>query len=315
MLNWQPEFAVQLIEQLVYGSTIEQAANNKVSESLNNETNLSKLAETVHLCLESQLNTAAEVGLTRLEDRAAHTNDAIELLESISPLVNINRYGTAREISLGHIEELINRLTIQASLAIPYACRNLNDEESIRYRNSINSAHQAILLAELDESIIEEWWQALDNIIKNRQSSLQIAGLCSRLLYQAKKITSAELAVMMQKMLSPAVLPADAAKFFEGFFVDSAQRLLYDPMLLNTVESWISSLEEEAFTEFLPLLRRVFSELDSMERKRMVDTILNNKTSFKTEKTLNPMAKSAWPEHLARITKLIQKDKNWAQET
>lgn len=313
ILSWRPEYAIQLVENLVYGSTIEQAANNRIGESLQGETNLCKLAETVHLCLESQLDEAAEIGLARLQDRAAHTSDAIELLESIEPLVNINRYGTARQLSIEHIHELVNRLTVQAALTLPYASRNLNHEEALYYRKSISKAHQAVLLAELDDSITEEWWQALHNIVENLQTSLQIAGLCTRLLYQAQRFAPEKLELILQKMLSPAIPAADAANFFEGFFAESVQRLLYDSILLRTVENWILSLDEEIFIEFLPLFRRVFSGLDPMERKRMMDTILNGQTQIRLNKEFNPITSSRWPEHLTRIGKLMHRNKNWAQ--
>ncbi len=313
LLCWEPEYAVRLVENLVYGSTIEQAANNKLCESLTHENHLGKLADTVQLCLESQLNKAAEVGLSRLNNRAAHTSDALELLDSLSPLVNISRYGTARDMSLGLIGELINRLSIQAALALPYACRNINDEESQHYRHSINRAHAALQLAELDITIMDEWWQALQQVIASHQSSLQVAGLCARLLYQAKIIDNDTLQVLLQRTLSPGLPVADAARFFEGFFTDAVQRLLYDQVLMDAVENWLISLEEETFIESLPLFRRVFSDLDATERKRMMDTILGGQSSSLVQKRINSMTLPLWPTHLQRIGKLIQRNKTWTQ--
>lgn len=313
LLRWEPEYAVRLAEHLVFGSTIEQAANNKLSESLANENHLGKLADTVQLCLESQLNKAAEIGLARLNDRAAHTSDALELLNSLSPLVNISRYGTAREMSLGHIDELINRLAIQAALALPYACRNINDEESSHFRHSINKAHAAMQLAEMDISIMEEWWHALQQVVASHQSSLQVAGLSARLLYQAKKIENDALQRLLQKTLSPGLPVADAARFFEGFFADAVQRLLYDQILLTAVENWLLSLESDAFVEFLPLFRRVFSDLDAMERKRMMTTILGERSVLQTHKLINPATLPLWPAHLERLGKLLKRDKTWTQ--
>jgi hypothetical protein len=312
-LKWQPEFSIRLIENLVYGSTLEQAANNKVSEQLRAENNLSKLAQTVQRCLESQLNSAADIGLLRLNERAAHTSDAIDLLDSLAPLVDINRYGTAREMSLGQIGALIDRLTVQAALSLPYACRNLNDEEANHFRRSFIDAHQAVQLSELDSDITQQWWQSLQQIVDSSASSLQISGLAARLLYQANYLSADALKILLEKMLSPAVLAADAARFFEGFFTEAVQRLLYDDLLLSTVESWLTTLDEDAFIEFLPLFRRVFSALDAMERKRMIDTILDSRENAQTQQIQNPNTIEHWPQHLQRIGKLIQRDKAWTQ--
>lgn len=313
LLKWKPEFAIRLIENLVYGSTLEQAANNKVSEQLRVENNLSTLAQTVQRCLESQLHAAADIGLLRLNEQAAHTSDAIDLLDSLAPLVAINRYGTAREMSLGKISELIDRLTVQAALSLPYACRNLNDEEAQHFRTSFIDAHQAVQLSELDDDITQSWWQALQQIIDSSASSLHISGLAARLLYQAQYLSADALKILLEKMLSPAMPAADAARFFEGFFTEAVQRLLYDDVLLSTVESWLTRLDEDTFIECLPLFRRVFSGLDAMERKRMIDTILDSRNNTHTAQVQNPNTLTYWPQHLQRIGKLIQRDETWTQ--
>lgn len=311
ILAWEPEYAVRLVENLVYGNTIEQASNNKLSEAMRAETNLGKLAETVQLCLEAQLTQATDEGLHRISDRAAQTDNAIELLDSLAPLIHIERYGTARDMSLDQVAELINQLSIKAALALPYACRNLNDDESHQYRHSISTAHAAILLAELEDDLMHNWWEALHTIIDNLHSSLLVSGLCARLLYQDKEISEDNLAELLQRALSPAIPASDAARFFEGFFADATERLLYDNMLLSTVERWLLSLSEDDFVEFLPLFRRVFSDLDATERRRLIDTVLNSRTQGNITKVVNTDMLPHWQTHLARMGQLIQRDIAW----
>ncbi len=311
-VSWQPEYAVCLVESLVYGSTIEQAATTKISESFAQETHLGKLAKAVQRCLEAHLNKAAESGIARLEDRAAHAGDCLEVLESLPPLVSISRYGTARVMSLGHIEDLLLRLAIQAALALPYACRNLDDQEAQYHHNCINAAHQALELLEHAEDAREKWWQSFNTIVESEKSSLQITGLCARLLYQAQKMPVEQLQNVLQRTLSPAIPTADAARFFEGFFTGAVQRLLYDQTLLDAIKQWLIHLTEEEFMEFLPLFRRVFSGLDAMERKRMMDTVLYGRAEGQIKKKLNQHTLALWPEHFQRIEKLIKREKDWA---
>ena len=310
-LCWEPEFAVRLVENLIYGTTIEQSADNKISDSLSHENNLSKLADIVQLCLESQLNKAAERGLKRLAERAAHASDCIELLESLPPLVKLSRYGTAREISLWHIQELVVRLITQSALTLPYACRNLDDEEARHYQHRLNAAHQAIELAEPEPSLLEFWWQSLHHVIESSQSSLHVSGLCARLLYQSERLPSDALQNMLQKMLSPALPASDAARFFDGFFSDAVERLLYDELLLRAVENWLVSLDANEFIEFLPLFRRIFSGLDAMERRRMIDSILAGPSHRGLKKSADSETLALWPAHFQRISSLLQRNKDW----
>ena len=312
-LCWQPEFAVRLVENLVYGSTIEQAANNRMGEALQAERHLQKLAESVLHCLEAQLNSAADLGLQRLEQRAAHTSDCIELLESLPALINLSRYGTARAISLGHIDGLVMRLAIQSALALPYACRNLDDEEALHYRATLNAAHQALELTDYSDEVMERWWQALQLIAESDKSAHQMAGLAARLLYQSSRMSAEALQGLLSRALSPATPPKEAALFFDGFFSDAVQNLLYDTLLLNAIEHWLIGLDEESFTEFLPLFRRIFADLDAMERKRLVDTVLHGRAQAQMVKHPYGQTVARWPDHLQRLEKLFKRDKTWSQ--
>lgn len=312
-LCWQPEFSVQLLENLVYGSTIEHAAENKIQETLSSECHLNELAKLIQACLDAQLNKAADIGLARIDDRAAHTSDCLELLESLPSLIDVNRYGTARAISIAHIDDLVIRLTKQTALALPYACRNLDDEEAEHYCRCITASHQSVQLAELEASIMDVWWQALHTIIQSSQSSLRVAGLCAHLLYQANLISPEHLQDLLGRALSPAIPTADAARFFEGFFSNAVNNLIHDRMLLEAIENWLIQLSNDEFIEFLPLFRRVFSELDAMERKRLIDTILKGRAEQTIKRTVNPITMALWPEHLQRMGQLINRESDWTQ--
>lgn len=313
MLCWEPEYAVTLVENLIYGSTIEQAASNRMAQALQAETHLQKLADAVLHSLEAQLDKAADQGLTRLEERAAHTSDCSELLESLPALIHLRRYGTARSLSLGHVEGLIVRLAIQSAVALPYACRNLDEEEAQRYRSHLSAAHKALQLTDDNPSVMARWWGALEQVAESPNSARQLAGLTTRLLYQSERISAEVLQDQLQRALSPAVPPKEAAQFFDGFFTDAVQNLLYDTILLNAIEHWLIALDEEDFTEFLPLFRRIFADLDAMERKRLMDTLLHGRAQAQVVKVLNPATLSLWPDHLQRLGQLMKREKTWSQ--
>ncbi|MEM5549384.1 DUF5682 family protein [Pseudoalteromonas neustonica] len=310
-LTWQPEFAIKLVEHIVYGSTIEQAANNKVMASLAKEQNLAVLADSVLNCLTANLSQATEFGLTQLTLRAGQVSDCNDLLTSIAPLIDISRYGSARTLSLSQIDALIERLAIQAALALPYACRNLNDEEAQHVQQNISSAHRALVLHLGDTDILAKWWQAIEAIAHSDQSSYLLIGLCARLLYQNERLSREQLSTMLDKMLSPALPPAQAARFFDGFFTDSVDQLLYDSLLLNAINNWLLQLEETTFVEFLPLFRRVFSNLDAMERKRLFDTLFNNKAHAEIVQNIDTNQHTYWQQHMEKLAKLAQRNKDW----
>jgi len=70
------------------------------------------------------------------------------------------------------------------------------------------------------------------------------------------------------------------------------------------------SLDEDHFIEYLPLFRRVFSDLDNMERKRLLDAVLNKKQQ-QTDYVVNESQLPAWETQQQRLLLLMQRNKSW----
>ena len=101
---------------------------------------------------------------------------------------------------------------------------------------------------------------------------------------------------------------ADGTKsngFFEGFFEGSGERLIHDKSLRDAVDRWMVSLDGDVFVEHLPLFRRAFSNLDRMQRKRLLDALFGRAGTGLPGRTLAPDAAAIWPRHLARITAIL----------
>jgi hypothetical protein len=176
----------------------------------------------------------------------------------------------------------------------------------------LGNAHQAVLLAEMPDDLMENWWSALATLADSSHSDPKLSGLSARLLYQSERLDSEPLQRLMQRMLSPGTPSADAARFFDGFFSDAAARLLYDPLLRQLVEEWLLSLDGTTFIEYLPLFRRVFASLDGTERQRMISMILHADAK-PLEQAISPQGLALWPQQLQRLQRLLAGDKEWSQ--
>ncbi|MDO4895780.1 MAG: DUF5682 family protein [Moraxella sp.] len=275
---WQAEFAVSLIESLVYGNTIFEASNNRLTEKITQTDELGELATQVQTALEAGLDKSAMMGIKKLSEQAVYADNVLTLLGSLSPLIHLERYGTARKVALDKVGELIYELTVKASVGLPFAIKNINDDEADDYHKHIVDVHGALMLRQHDE-LMDVWWQALGEIGEEllsrggQSGHWRIVGLSSRLLYQSERLTADKLTTTLQKTLSPMVETRQSARFFEGFFSGATDQLLYDKSLLTTLEMWLLALDETDFTEYLPLFRRVFGHLDSHERKRLLEMI------------------------------------------
>jgi Family of unknown function (DUF5682) len=304
-LCWEPEFAVRLVENLVYGATIADAATGRILAAIKVEPHLAALAELVRQAMVADLPDAVDQGITVLERKAALTSDCLSLLAALPPMADIVRYGEARAGAAEHLAELMPRLAVQAALALPYAARNLDTETAGLMRSQILAADSAIHLAEMNPDVVQTWQQALRQSLNDGQVARLIAGLSARVLYAADQLSADEAAVLLGKMLSPGSAIADAAAFFDGFFDGAGERLIHDAPLREAVDGWLVSLEEEDFVTHLPLFRRVFSVLDRAERRRLMDALFDRAKSGHAGYRLITDADAIWPRHFDRVTTLL----------
>lgn len=307
VLRWEPEFAVTLVEHLVFGPTIAQAAGGRLSAQISKETHLGTLAGLVQSAMTAQLDEAAEKGTEALGRRAAQTSDCGELLSAVPPMADVIRYGQARAGSGDQLSGLMRRIVVQAAIALPHAARDLDAEAATGLCDGIQAAHGAVMLAEVDGEDLENWYAGLDAILSDGQATALVAGTVARLLYESDRLEAEQAATLVARHLSPGTSSADAAGFFEGFLKGAGQRLIYDHALRDAVDAWLCTLDEEEFVQNLPIFRRVFSVLDSMERKRLVDAVLGAGDSAMPDRSLAPDGGARWSAHLAILADILNR--------
>ncbi|MEO7688668.1 MAG: DUF5682 family protein [Sphingomonas sp.] len=306
-LCWQPEFAVRLVENLVHGSTIAEAAGGRTIEAMRAEPDLGKLAELLRTAMVADLGKASDFGIAALEEKAALTSDCQSLLTALPPMADSLRYGEARAGAAEHLVLLMPRIVVQAALALPYAARNLDADASAALQSAMLAADGAIRLAELGAETGGQWHHALQRLLGDDQATRLIAGVAARLLYEADLLAAGEAADLLSRMLSPGTPVAEAAGFFEGFFAGAGQRLIHDAPLRGAVDAWLIALDEESFTASLPLFRRVFGVLDRNERRRLMDAVFERRRAGGSGYRLVGNAATIWPHHEARILDLLDK--------
>ncbi|WP_457152210.1 DUF5682 family protein [Mesorhizobium sp. P5_C1] len=304
-LSWEPEYAVRLVENLIYGPTIEKAANGRLIQMIGASTSLDALAGLVQGAITANLSEASTAGLVALEERAAHSSECLEILASVPPLAGIIRYGEARKTETARLSGLLERLIIEGGIALAYAARDLDDQASTTLVGAMRKADEAIRLVEPGEDVLDAWRNGLAAVLDGSRSTALVAGCAAHLLYEAGHLSADAAAGLIARRLSPGTPVMEAAGFFEGFFSTASQRLIYDEALRGAVDAWLQSLDEDAFIAHLPLLRRVFSHLDSMERRRLIEAVLGRAARLPAGLTPTPDGDLAWRRHLERLGPLL----------
>jgi hypothetical protein len=306
VLSWEPEYAVALVENLVYGPTIAQAAAGRVSARYAEAANLQALAELVFQSLTAQLPGAVAHGIDLIEKRTGQTSDCVELLAALPALADAVRYGQARDIDAAQLAALVKRILVEGALTLPYAVRNLDAAAAAAMRTTMVAANRATALIDLVDDERAIWLDALRAIVADTHATPLVAGASARLLYAGEELSPNEAALLLSRALSPGRPVAEAAGFFEGFFDGAGETLIHDQPLREAVDEWVQSLDGETFTASLPLFRRAFSNLDRMQRRRLLGALFGRAASGLHGRTLTPNAEEIWPAHFERIVGILK---------
>jgi len=269
VLLWRPELAVALAEALRWGTTIEDAAAEAAVERANAETDASALAGLVRAALLSDLPVAAERCIDRLQTVAARSGDLVGLMRAAPPLADTLRYGEARAIPEAPLRRLIETMVAEVCVGLAIACRQLDDAGASAMLAAAAGLDQTLPLLGRPE-LIADWRRALGALIDDAAVAARLRGFAARKLYDAGGGPIDVTAARLSRALSPSVAPVEAAGWLEGFLDDAGRLLLHDRPLLALLDAWVRGLGAEDLQALLPQLRRAFSGLDGMERRRLL---------------------------------------------
>lgn len=265
VLQWQPEFLLQLIEASQWGQTLVQAAAAWVIDQVGRVSDLAELAALVDRVLLADLDAAVPAVTQALQSRAALTGDVLQLLATLPPLANVFRYGNVRQTDAAMVAQVLDGLIVRTAIAMPLACRSVDDAAAQSLREKLLAAHTAVALRQGQEET-QAWRQALQQIASSPHTSQLLQGVAVRLLLDDAVWSVEQVAQAMSFELSMGAEPGKAAAWLEGFLNRNALVLLHDMRVWQLIDEWLVGLREEHFVCVLPLVRRTFSTFSASER-------------------------------------------------
>lgn len=268
-LQWEPAFAVRLIEASRYGQTVEAAATARVAERCEAAKDLAALAELVDQVLLADLPQAVAVASQALQDHAALTGDASQLMTALPPLANVFRYGNVRQTDATLVGQVFDGLVVRAAIGLPLVGRSIDDAAAEQLRQDLLAAHAAIRLRDpgrLQEPALQ-WQRAIRQLAHAGSVHELLQGVATRLMLDDGALSPDEAAQALSLHLSSGAEPLKAAAWLDGFLNRNAVVLLHHDGVWPLVDQWLASLSEEHFVRVLPLVRRTFSAFEPGERR------------------------------------------------
>lgn len=267
-LQWHPEYAVRVIEAGAWGNTVPDAAAARVRAHAREASSIAELTTLVDHTLLADLPEAGGALVRAIEHRAAVDTDVRHLLAAFPPLARVTRYGSVRKTDAEAVAFVLRGLATRFCVSLPPACRSLSEDAAAEMVPLIGEVHAAVsLVSEQVDS--EAWHAALQRIAMDDRAAPGIGGRACRLLLDASIVDAEAAGTRLSLALSQASEPAQAAAWVEGFLAGSGLVLIHDERLFPILDTWVSSLSAEHFTEIVPILRRTFSTFAAAERRML----------------------------------------------
>lgn len=271
-LQWRPEFEVKLIEGGRWGNTIVQAAGAVAIHQATVTKGLPELAQLAHDVMYADLAEVVRHVMQRLQAEAAVVADTTHLMQALPPLVQLVRYGDARETDRTLVESVVTGMATRVIVGLPLSCAGLDEEAAEAMFAHIEQVHQALRLLDRAE-LLQDWQQTLAAMSRQRDLHGILHGHSCRLLRDLGALSDEEIASQLSVALSTATEPAYAAAWLDGFLRGSGQILIHDERLWALIDGWLTALPHGAFLALVPLLRRTFASFTMPERRQMGERV------------------------------------------
>ncbi|MGW0709295.1 DUF5682 family protein [Streptomyces sp. NPDC002643] len=302
-LRWEPELTVRVAEAGVWGTTVLAAATAKAEADALSAPSLADITGLAEHCLLAELPDALPVVMRVLADRAALDADVGHLAQALPALVRSLRYGDVRATDTRALAGVAAGLAERIFVGLPPACAALDAEAAQEMRRHVEAVHGAVgLLGEAaatdrigpsgegrpEESArrdgdgasgdgIRGRWHSVLRVLSGRDTVPGVVrGRAVRLLLDDGELAQDDAARLMGLVLSPGTAPADAAAWIEGFVGGGSgggMLLVHDERLLGLVDTWLTGVPGDAFTDVLPLLRRTFSAYEPGVRRTLGELV------------------------------------------
>ena len=275
-LEWQPDFAIKLIEANIWGSTLETAASAHVIDMARRAQTLPELTKLVERVLLANLGTALHEVMHRVEEVSTLTPDLGYMLAALPALANAMRYGNVRNTDTAAMELVVSKLLSRICIALPVGARGLADEPAAQMVKDLIAADQAVRMLQNDD-YLNNWFTSLTLTAQQESSHGLIAGRCARILTEQGQWSEEQAGQQLALHCSHAQTPLLTANWIEGFLQGSGALLIHNDTLWQLINAWLASLNADTFIELLPLLRRTFSSFAAPERYQLGERAVASK--------------------------------------
>lgn len=270
VLQWTPEAEIQIVEAVLKGDTIEQAAAFELKERTANSPGIAGIAGVIEDACCCGMPAALSCAVSSLQESAVDAASITEIAKTAGSLSVVLRYGDIRRLDRQPLVPILAQLFLRACLILPGECV-CDDQAAKQMAQAMGQLHEVAVSHDFLEE--ERWLKVLSEIAGRDDLNTRLSGLAAAILLEMGKMDSEELGREVERRLSKGI-PADlGAGWFEGLAMKNHYALIARLNLWEKLSDYLDTLDDEEFKRALVFLRRAFADFSSEEKNQIAENL------------------------------------------
>ena len=174
-LKWLPDFEIRLIEAGTWGNTVLEAATSRTLRQVRMSGRLPELTTLLGTTLKADLSALVPDLLDKMQSISALSNDVLGLADAVLPLAEVLRYGSARQLDLRAVEQLLGGIIPRVAVQLPTACCSIDEDVAADILKKLLAVNRALAILAVPD-YETRWQQTLGDIAENRATAPFIGG-------------------------------------------------------------------------------------------------------------------------------------------
>ena len=269
-LRWTPEAEIQIVEAVLKGDTVEQAAAFELKNRMEQCQGISQIASIVKEAFYCGMPVMVSAAVDALQAMAVDGVSVKELAATAEDLSVVIQYGDIRGLDRKPLIPVLCQLFLRACLILPGECA-CDDQAAGELAPAVGSL-AAVSVAHdfLDR---ERFMKTLEQIGARDDLNTRLSGLAAAILLEQGIMDSEELGREVERRLSRGIPAELGAGWFAGLASRNHYTLIARLTLWENLSAYLDSLEEEEFKRALVFLRRAFADFSSMEKDQIAENL------------------------------------------
>lgn len=270
VLRWTPESEIRLVEAVLKGDTVEQAASFELKQRADRAGSIKALSRVIEEAFLCGMPEAVAYTVSALQAMAVDTASVEELASAAGSLSVVLRYGDIRRLDRKPLIPVLGQIFLRLCLILAEECR-CDEEAAKRIAESINTAHTVAVAHDfLDGERLE---RVLQEIAGRDDLNTKLSGFAAAILLEGGKMTEEELLREVSRRLSPGIPAELGAGWFEGLSMKNHYALIARLSLWSSLSRYLDELDDREFKRALVFLRRAFADFTSEEKNRIAENL------------------------------------------